>query len=229
MADISIKDIFSILFRKCWIIFICVVVFGAAAYIWTNYYLVPMYTASTTLYVGKNTDQVGIQSTDLNLGSNLIMDYRELAKSKLVAYEVIDELGLKMSAGAMAGRISVDQRGMTRVIQISVTDPNPQMAMDIANTVAEVFKRKVIEIMQVENVQVIDKAELPMFPVSPNKQMNYMVGIILGLVISIGIIFLIEFLDDTVKTAEDVQKCTGLNVIGTIPVFQGKGRRGRYA
>lgn len=225
MVEISIRDIIKILLRKWWIVFICVVVFGVASYIWTNNFVVPMYTASTTLYVGKNTDQIGIASTDLNLGSNLIMDYREIAKSKLVAYEVIDELGLRMSAGAMAGRIRVDQRDMTRVIQISVSDPNPQMATDIANTVAEVFKGKVIEIMQVENVQVIDKAELPMFPVSPNKQMNYMVGIVLGLAIGVGIIFLIEFLDDTVKTPEDVQKYTGLTVIGTIPVFQGKGRR----
>lgn len=225
MVEISIKDIFKILLMKWWIIFICVVFFGAVAYIWTSNFVVPMYTTSTTLYVGKNTDQIGIESTDLSLGSNLIMDYREIAKSKLVAYEVIDELGLRMSAGAMAGRIRVDQRDMTRVIQISVTDPNPQMAMDIANTVAKVFKRKVTEIMQVENVQVIDKAELPIFPVSPNKQMNYMVGIVVGLAIGVGIILLIEFLDDTIKTPDDVQKYTGLTVIGTIPVFHGKRRR----
>lgn len=229
MTEISIKDIFRILLRKWWVIFICIVIFGAAAYIWTNYYVVPMYNASTTLYVGKNTDQIGIETTDLYLGSNLILDYREIAKSKLVAYEVIDELGLRMSAGALAGRISVNQRDATRVIQISITDSNPQMAMDIANTVAEVFRRKVIEIMQVENVQVIDKAELPIFPVSPNKQLNYMIGIILGLAIGVGVIFLIEFLDDTVKTPEDVEKYTGLTVIGTIPVFQGKGRRIRNA
>ncbi|NLK86635.1 MAG: hypothetical protein GX279_03980 [Clostridiaceae bacterium] len=225
MEDISYKQLLKKILERWWILLICVLVSFSTAYVWTNNFVVPLYSASTTLYVGKNTDQIGIESSDLNLGSNLILDYREIAKSKLVAYEVIDELGLRMSAGAMAGRISVDQRGMTRVIQISVTDPDPQMAMDIANTVAEVFKRKVIEIMQVENVQVIDKAELPMFPVSPNKRMNYLVGIILGLAIGVGIIFLIEFLDDTVKTPEDVQKYTGLTVIGTIPVFQGKGRR----
>lgn len=225
MEDISYKQLLKKILERWWILLICVLVSFSTAYVWTNNFVVPLYSASTTLYVGKNTDQIGIESSDLNLGSNLILDYREIAKSKLVAYEVIDELGLRMSAGAMAGRIRVDQRDMTRVIQISVSDPNPQMATDIANTVAEVFKGKVIEIMQVENVQVIDKAELPMFPVSPNKQMNYMVGIVLGLAIGVGIIFLIEFLDDTVKTPEDVQKYTGLTVIGTIPVFQGKGRR----
>lgn len=225
MVEIGIKDIFKILFKRWWIIFIFAIICGAASYIWTNYYTVPLYSASTTLYVGKNTDQFGIQYSDLSLGSNLIYDYREIVKSKLVAYEVIDELGLRMSAGALAGRISVNQKDMTRVIQITVTDPDPQMAMDIANTVAEVFKRKVVEIMQLENVQVIDKAELPRFPVSPNKRMNYLVGILAGLVLGVGLVFLIEFLDDTVKTPEDVQKYTGLSVIGTIPVLHRKGRR----
>lgn len=225
MVEITLKDLVRILLRRSWIILIFIIVGGAASYIWTNYYEVPLYSASTTLYVGKNTEQYGIQYSDLSLGSNLIYDYREIVKSKLVAHEVIDELGLRMSAGALAGRISVSQKEMTRVIQITVTDPNPQMAMDIANTVAEVFKRKVVEIMQVENVQVIDKAELPMYPVSPNKRMNYMVGIILGLVLGVGLVFLIEFLDDTIKTPEDVQKYTGLSVIGTIPVFHRKGRR----
>ncbi len=225
MVEIAVKDLFRILLKRCWIIFICIIFFGAASYIWTNHYVVPMYTASTTLYVGKNTEEFGIQPTDLSLGTNLILDYREIAKSKLVANEIINELGLKMSAGAMAGRISVNQRGMTRIIEISVTDRDPQMAMVIANTAAEVFKRKVVEIMQVENIQIIDRAELPRFPVSPNKRMNYMVGIILGLALGVGLVFLIEFLDDTIKTPEDVQKYTGLSVIGTIPVFHRKGRR----
>lgn len=222
MTDISIKELLKILLRKWWIIFICVVVFGIAAYVWTNYFVTPMYSASTTLYVGKNTETVGIESSDLYLGANLILDYREIAKSKLVAYEVIDELRLKMNAGALANMIRVEQREMTRVIQISVSYPDPQMAMDITNKVAEVFKKKVIDIMQLENVQIIDKAELPGFPISPNNRLNYIVGILLGLAIGVGIIFLIEFLDDTIKTPEDVQKYIDLPVIGVIPVFNGR-------
>lgn len=227
MGEINLIDLFKLLLRRWWIIFACVVVFGTAAYIWTNYYVTPVYQSYTTLYVGKNTDQVGVQSSDLYLGSNLILDYREIAKSKLVANEVLKELNItNMSASAMAGRISVTQRNETRVIQISVSDTDPQRALDITNAVAKVFQKKVVEIMQVENVQIIDKAELPMSPVSPNKRRDTLIGIILGLAISIGIIFLLEFLDDTVKTPEDVAKYVDLPVIGTIPVFQMKGRRG---
>ena len=80
--------------------------------------------------------------------------------------------------------------------------------------------------MQIENVQIIDTAELPELPVSPRKRVNYAVGVLLGLMAGFGLVFLIEFLDDTVKTPEDVLKHTGFVVIGTIPVFSRKRKEG---
>lgn len=226
MEEISLKELLRMFLRRWWILLICVMVSGGLAYAWTNYYMVPIYSSYTTLFVGKKTDQSGINSTDLYLGSSLIQDYREIAKSKQVAYEVMKELGItNMSAGVMSGRINVSQRNETRVIQISVNDPDPRKAMEMTNKVAEVFQKKVIEIMQVENVQIIDKAELQMYPISPNKRRNYIIGIIIGLALGVGIIFLIEFLDDTIKTPEDIRKYVDLPVIGMIPVFLSKGRK----
>ncbi|NLX64746.1 MAG: hypothetical protein GX022_08255 [Clostridiaceae bacterium] len=130
-------------------------------------------------------------------------------------------MGLKnISAASLAGRIVVNQRGESRVIQISVNDTDPQMAMKLTNKVAEVLKKKIIEIMQIENVQIIDKAELQPNPVSPNKRMNYIIGVILGLIAGMGIILLIIYFDNTVKTPEDVKKHLNLPVIGTIPSFK---------
>lgn len=221
MLEINIKDLLRLILRKWWIFAICILVFGSAAYIWTNYFIVPIYSSSTTLYVGKNVDSEGIQTSDLSLGSNLIHDYRELARSKLVAREVINEMGLQnMNPASLAGRIGVSQRGESRVIQISVNDTNPQMAMELTNKVAEVLQKKITEIMQIENVQIIDKAELQPYPISPNKRMNYMIGAILGLFVGMGMILLIIYFDNTVKTPEDVKKHLDLPVIGTIPSFK---------
>jgi len=221
MLEINLKDLIRLILKKWWIFAICILVSGSAAYIWTNYFTVPVYSSSTTLYVGKNIESEGIQTSDLSLGSILIQDYRELAKSKLVASEVIDEMGLQnMSPASLAGRIGVSQKGESRVIQISVNDTDPQMAMELTNKVAEVLKKKITEIMQIENVQIIDKAELQPYPVSPNKRMNYMIGVILGLIAGMGIILLIVYLDNTVKTPEDVKKYLNLPVIGTIPNFK---------
>ena len=221
MLEIDIKDLFRLILKKWWILIICILILGSASYIWTNYFIVPVYSSSTTLYVGKNVESEGIQTSDLSLGTILIQDYRELAKSKLVAREVIDEMGLQnMSPASLAGRIGVTQRNESRVIQISVADTDPKMAMELTNKVAEVLKKKITEIMQIENVQIIDKAELQPYPVSPNKRMNYIIGVILGLIAGMGIILLIVYLDNTIKTSEDVKKYLNLPVIGTIPNFK---------
>lgn len=226
MEEINLKELFRILLKKWWILVLCAVICAAAAGLWSYYMLVPMYSANTTLYIGKSADDKATPLTnDLYLGTLLVSDYQELIKSRLVSSQVIEELGLtNYSAGQMAAKIGVSQKNDTRVMQIVVSDSNPKMAMDIANKAAEVFQGKVMEIMKIENVQIIDKAILPQFPVSPNKSRNTAVGFVIGMVIGLGIILLIEFLDDTLKTAEDVKKYLNMPVIGTIPSFQHRGR-----
>jgi capsular polysaccharide biosynthesis protein len=224
--EMNLKELFQVILRKWWIILICTIICAGAAYVLTTYYMVPMYQADTTLYVGKNADEQGANINDLNIGASVVLDYREIAQSRLVASTVINELGLAdyYSVDGLAASISVEQKSETRIIVISFRSPDPQMAMNITNKVAEVFQQKITDIMRVENVQVIDKAELPLSPVSPNRSTNLMIGILLGLMIGTGIVLLREYLDNTIKTTEDVEKCTGLPVIGTIPVFQQNGK-----
>lgn len=220
MIEINMKELIKIALGKWWIFIISILIFGGASYVWTNYFTTPVYASYTTLYVGKNIDSEGIESSDLNLGANLILDYRELSKSKLVAREVLDDVGLQnISADSLAERIEVTQKNESRVIQISVSDTDPQVAMELTNKVAEIFQKNIIKIMQVENIQVIDKAEIEENPISPNKKMNYIIGIILGFIVAIAVILLTKYLDNTIKTAEDVKEHLDLPVIGDIPLF----------
>lgn len=225
MEEINIKELIKAMLKRWWVLFIGTVIFGGLAYAWSYYNYVPIYEASTTLFVGKNIEQNGMSAGDLYLGSALISDYREIAKSRLVASEVLNELGLKfMSPEGMAGRVGVTSKNDTRIIQITVSDTNPKLAMDITNKVAEVFQKKVIDIMQVENVQIIDKATLPRYPLASNQKRNIMLGLIFGFALGAGIVFLIEYLDNNIKTPEDVQKYLEAPVIAVIPVFQSKRR-----
>lgn len=228
MAEIDLKSVFLMILRKWWLIFLFVVLAGAAAYLRNEYLLVPVYEASTTLYVGKNSEKEGLATSDLALGTALLADYREIARSRLVASAVIESLGLKnRSASALASSISVTQRESTRVIQIRYQDTDPYRAMDITNKVAEVFQDKVREIIQVEIVQVIDPAVLPSRPVSPNKMNNIIKFVAVAFALSLGLIFLMDYLDVTLKTVEDVQTHIGLPVLGTIPVISQKKSRRR--
>jgi len=217
--EFNLLDFAKLLIRKWWIMLICVLLCGGGAYVVTNYYMVPYYTAYT-VYVGVRPDEAGMNVTDLNIGAAVVGDYSQIAKSRSVASKVIERLDLTdVSAEALADSIYVEQISETRIIEIAASHINPYMAMEVTNTVAEVFMEKIQEIMHVTNVSVIDRAEIPHYPSSPNKGLNYIIGILLGLVTGAGIIYLINYMDKSVKTTEDVEKYTGLTVIGTIPAF----------
>jgi capsular polysaccharide biosynthesis protein len=145
-----------------------------------------------------------------------------LAKSRLVSNIVINELGLKDTAASnIAGMLGVNLKSDTRIIEITAQHTDPEFARDIANKVADVFKRKSVELIEVDNVQVIDIAETPVSPIKPNKKMNVAIGFVLGMMVGVGLVLILEYLDNTIKTPSDVEKHLGLAVIGTIPHFDG--------
>lgn len=221
MEELDLKSLIQMLLNRWWILVVSVLVFTLTAGIISFFILDPIYQANTTLYIVKKVEKEGdLAYNDLLISTQLVKDYRELAKSKLVANKVISELGLtNITAEQLSNKLNVSLKNETRVIQITVEDKDPVLASTLANKAAEVFREKVVEIMQVENVQVIDVAEIPAKPVKPNKQMNMAIAFVIGLMIGAGIIFMIEYFDNTIKTSEDVKKYTDLPVLGTIPVF----------
>jgi capsular polysaccharide biosynthesis protein len=221
MEEIDLRSLFRIMITRWWVIVICTVVCTSVSVIVSYFVLKPVYQSSTTLYIGKNIDvNSDINYNDVLLGTQLVKDYREIAKSRLISAQVIKDMGLKnLTPEGFSNKIEVNLKNDTRVIQITAEDRDPAIAQKIANNVAEVFKQKVVVIMQVENVQTIDVAEAPINPIKPNKRMNIAIAFVLGFMLGAGIIFLIEYLDTTVKTPEDVKRITQLPVIGIIPVF----------
>lgn len=218
---LDLRHLLQVFLKRWWIIALAVFLCLSVALALVFYILVPIYRADTTLYIGKNVDQKSdLTYNDMMLGTQLVKDYRELVISRMISNTVIQELGLKdITAGQLSDKLTVSSKNDTRVIQISTEDKDPELAMNITNKVADIFKTKVVEIMKVENVQVIDRAELPINPVKPNKLMYLAISGLIGIVLGIFIIFLIEYLDNTIKTPEDIAKHIDLPVIGTIPVF----------
>lgn len=219
--ELSFKDIFRLLSEKWWIIFLCIILFGGTSVIYSTHFSEPVYEANTTLYVGKNVDETGVDSSSLYIGEMVVLDYQEIAKSRLVASAVIEDLNLDdITISELSKKISVEQRKETRIIEISVTDTDPERAMIISNKVAEVFREKIIKIMQFENVQIIDTAILPTEPISMSSTMVFLIMLFAGLIIGFLIILMIEYFNNTIRTPEDVKKHLNLPVIGTIPAFK---------
>jgi capsular polysaccharide biosynthesis protein len=219
MDEINIEDYLLILKKRIWIIISVTLLVTILSAIATLTILENIYQVNTTLYVGtKVSAQTGdIAYQDLLMGGQLVKDYIEFAKSRLISDIIVSELNLKNRAET--GLISITQRSDTRIIEITVQSSDPARAVIVANKFAEVFKRKAIELIDAVNIQVIDTAVMPSAPIKPNKKLNVAISFVLGFMLSIGIIFFIEYLDNTIKTPEDIQKHLGLIVIGTIPDF----------
>ncbi|MCX7842979.1 MAG: Wzz/FepE/Etk N-terminal domain-containing protein [Clostridia bacterium] len=217
----KLKQYFRILIKRIWIVFtLLIIAVGLSAYM--NFYVIkPVYESRTTLYVIHRTQPSQLLAyNDIIVGQLLVKDYRELIKSRNITSEVIEQLELKgYTPEFLASNIYISSKNDTRIIEMKVQDGNPQRAMDIADKLSRVFIQKVTELMKVENIGVVDKPTVPVNPVTPKPLKNIFTAIFAAFASALVIIYLIECLDDTVKTPEDVEHNLGMTVLGTIPVI----------
>lgn len=229
MQELDIREIFHIVKKHIWLILSITLFIFVLGVIYTFVIVTPQYEANTTLYVGRNignlsaTDAIAYQ--DLLLGEELVNDYRELVKSRQVAKEVQHRLiKYNLEVNQIIDMVDVESKTNTRIIAIKATSDNKELSTYLANKMAEVFSEKAIEIMDVKNVQIIDMAIIPEKPITPNVPMNLAISLILGLMAGVGIVFLIEFLDNKIRTPEDVQSILGLPVLGVILSFDDESK-----
>jgi len=227
-GNVDLLTYLLLLKRRALVVVRSVVLALAGAGVYTFFLARPQYTANTVLFVwqSQGTDTSGSTMTynDLIFNEKLVSDYRELCKSRAVTSKVAELNGLDPTAtAALTSKIDVTTKSNTRLLLITVTDTDPVFAANVANTVATVFQEVVVEKMGAENVQVIDTALIPSAPSSPNKPMNMLIALIVGLAAGVGLAFLIDFLDGTVKTIEEIETITGKTLLGVVPEFETEG------
>lgn len=225
---IDLTELFMTLWSKAHIIILSGILLGLLAFVGTKLFITPMYTSTTKFYVlTKTTDSGNVTYSDLQTGSQLTKDYAELVKSRPVLEEVVSVLNLDMDTQELADKITVTTPTDTRVMSINVEDAQPKQARDIADAVRQAVGIQIQEIMDVDSVKTVEEANLPGSPSSPSVMRNTLIGAILGILISAGIIILVFMLDDTVKTPEDVETYLGLNVLASIPIYDGANTKNK--
>lgn len=214
---IELREIFLILKKHLVLLIIVPVVFGLIGALISIYLIDPVYEASTTLIVRQNkeTDEE-INITDVNLSKSLVYTYAEMAKSNTVLENTRNSLGLVELKG---NNITVSPVKDTQILKVTVQNTDRKLAMDIANILVKEFTLEIARITKTDNVAVVDYATLPERPIKPNKAMNTAIAAVLGEMIVVMIIFLREYLDNTIKSEKDIEKYLGISVIGTIPNF----------
>lgn len=219
---IDLREYFFILKKKMWIIALSTVICGVISGLVSFYLLTPVYEANTTLIVNKEFDDKETQMTttdDLNYVQKLAVTYGEIIKSRTVITSTINKLNLDMTYEELSDSVSVTNVADTQIIKISVQNKNPQIAARISNTIPQIFGAEVKRIVKASGIEVIDKATIPKDPIKPNKIMNIAIAIVLGVMVSVFIIFLIEALNTKVKEPKDIEEKLGIPVFGVVPKF----------
>lgn len=223
--ELDLREILHILSVRWWIVAVFFIISVTITGIVTFKMIDPVYRAETSLFVGKESDKIAsLDLGEFNLNKSLVTDYRQIILSRLVSKEVISEIGLDMTVDDFQKKVDVTTIQDSRLFKISFESTDPKLAMDVANALARVIIEKAKDIIEVKNVQVVDTAELPEKPVKPSKAQNMAIAGILGIMVGIGVVLLIEYMDYTIKNAKDVEKHLGLVTIGEIPLFAGEKR-----
>ena len=184
--------------------------------LYTFFLVTPMYKATATIYVVSRNDSV-LNFSDLQVGSELTSDYIKVFGMWEVHEKVISNLDLDYTYTNMASMLSVTNTSNTRMLDITVTNPDPEEAAAIANEYADVGAKYISEKMKTDEPTLMSSARVPENPVSPNKAKNILLGFAVGFVLACGVVVVRILLDDTYKTAEDIRKYAGLVVLASVP------------
>ena len=200
------------------------VIVGAASFAASKFLMTPKYDSNATMIVSSsnqnidpNNPQAAVELSQINANKALISTYSEIVKSRGIADKVINNLGLDMDFEEFSDKVSIESVKDTQIISVMVVDTLPERAQDIANETANIFKDSIGDIMKVDNVQILDGADLPEEPVSPNIKKNSVIGIFLGLILGVMIAISKELSDNTIKSQEQVAEYFDIPVIGVIP------------
>lgn len=202
--------------RKFFIIFIALAV-GIIALLGSIFFIKPKYTSTTRIYVVSRSSDSSLTNQDLQAGSYLVNDYKEVITSNEVLSSVISQENLSLSTTELSNMISVNIPTDTRVISISIEDTNAQEASDIANTIREVAAEKIKSVTKVDDVTTLEAAEVASKPSSPNIKRNAALGALVGGFLAIVGILVLEVLDDRVRRPEDVEEVLGMTLLGVVP------------
>ena len=215
--EVNVGELIFVLLRRWWVILLCGIVAATAFLIGTKVLITPKYQSVTKIFVLSQQDVNYLTSTDIQLSSYLTKDYAELIKSRTVAQEVIKRLDLNMSPDTLMSQVSVQTKSDTRIVTIIVLNEDPELAQELANVIREVSAKQIVDVMGVEAVNMVDEANLPVSPSSPNVSKNMLMGAAWGFLLAIAVILIRYLLNDTIKNDEDVERYLNLNVLASIP------------
>ncbi|HGK3225438.1 TPA: Wzz/FepE/Etk N-terminal domain-containing protein [Streptococcus pneumoniae] len=217
--EIDVFQLLNTLWKRKLIIALVAIVTGAIAFSYSSFIIKPEYTSTTRIYVVNRNqgDKSGLTNQDLQAGSYLVKDYREIILSQDVLEKVVTDLQLDMPTKNLASEIQVTVPVDTRIVSISVKDKQPEEASRIANSLRKIAAKKIISVTRVSDVTTLEEARPATSPSSPNIRRNTLIGFLGGLGVVVMVVLLVELLDVRVKRPEDIEDDMQIPLLGVIP------------
>ncbi|MGG7058136.1 YveK family protein [Clostridium tertium] len=218
---IRLDEIFEAL-KKRWLMIVSITLIATIiAAIFSFFIIKPQYEASTKVFIGKDeSESQAYSQSDVLMYQNLMKTYSEAIKTKDLVSRALKGTSLKLEPADVLGNLTVETVTNTQILQIKYKSNNPQEAKAVIEGIAEEFIKTSKELVPNGNIQIIEAVELPEKPVSPNKKMNIAIAFLLGLMVGVGLAFLLEFLDNTFKNKDQLERELDIPVIGAIPTVK---------
>ncbi|TFJ93062.1 YveK family protein [Lentibacillus salicampi] len=217
---ISLKEIFEVIKKRILLIISFIVGAAVIAAVLSYFFLTPTYESSSMFVVNQKEQDTSSQYTTNEIQTNveLINTYNVIIKSPAILENVIEELDLGYSVGQLESNLNVSSAENSQVVTVTATDPDPGRATNIANATVQIFQQEIPDILNVNNVSILSEAEVGSnpTPVSPKPLLNIAIAIVLGGMVGVGLAFLLEYLDNTIKTEKDIEDKLGVPVLGVI-------------
>ena len=221
-VEIDVFAMLKTLWKRKFSIVLVALVFAIAAFGYSAFLAKKEYQSTSRIYVvsRQNQDNNALTNSDLQAGSYLVKDYREIILSQNVLSQAIEELKLDMTPAELSKKISVSVPTDTRILSITAKDGNPKEAARIANGLRNVAAEKIISVTKVSDVTTLDEAEVPQSPSSPNIRRNVLLGFIAGAGLMVVLMVVADVFDDRVKRPEDIEELMGLTLLGIVPAMK---------
>ncbi len=218
--EIDLMEIFMVLWRWAWAIATAAAIGALAAFCFSNFFITPTYKSTTRIFILNQNDTSSLTVSDLNLGTQLTNNYKEMIKSRTVVESVIKTFELDTTYEQFVKNIEVSSPTNTSILQITLTDTDPLMAKEMVDELREVVAVQIKEIMAVDAVNIVDEGNIPLKPAAPSVLKYTLIGFLAGGFLAAAVFVVLYLLDDTIKSSEDVEKYLGLSTLGLIPIIE---------
>lgn len=214
--EIDLGELLFVIKSHIWAIIVCAIAGAGIALAYTMFLIQPLYTSSSMIYIFSKTTSV-TSFADFQIGSQLTVDFEILGKSRPVLEKVISDLQLDTTYEDLLGTVTVENPKDSRIIKVTVTNHDPQLACDIANTLADDLAARVAEVIDTDKPSSVEDAVPATVPTSPSKTKNTALGGIIGILFALAVIFVRYFSDMSIRDEDDVRKYLGLGTLAAIP------------